>query len=233
MSQASKKEAAIVVSEEDVSSHLLRNPDFLSRHPEVLREMELAGADGGAGSLLRKQMDTLRAENQKLRDALSAAQHIAELNESASAKVGKLVDSLLATSDLEELFQCLYATLAEDFAIPHSTVRIFPAAGSDGGAVHEQARKLRMLFPEAQMLKKAQCDGLSPEQAEFLFGEAAASLRSFALVPLGSGGWHGMLCIGCEDRHRFTAGHDTQLLDHLGHVLTALLQPKVAGRSKG
>ena len=228
MSQAKKKEAVIAVNEEDVSNYLLRNPDFLSRHPEVLRVMEVAGSDDGTDSLLRKQMDTLRMENQKLRDALSTAQHIAELNESASAKVGKLVDSLLATPDLEKLFQCLYATLAEEFAIPHSTVRIFPVAD----AVNEQGRKLRMLFPEAQMLKKAQCDGLSLEQSEFLFGDAAASLRSFALVPLGGGGWHGMLCIGCEDRHRFTAGHDTQLLDHIGHILTALLQPRMAERNK-
>ena len=232
MSQVGQKKVD-TISEQEVCDYLSQHPDFLERQPGVLQALQLPAATDASTSLLQKQVATLRADNQKLRDALAAAEHVATLNESASAKVGKLVDCLLASSDLEQLFQSLYQALNEDFAIPSSTVRIFPDRGADIDNVSKQGQKLRVLFPEAQMLKKAQCGLLGQEQVEFLFpGEAASRLRSFALVPLGSGNWHGMLCMGCEDKFRFTKNHDTQLLDHIGHVLTALLQPWLAARNK-
>ncbi|MGV0005062.1 MAG: DUF484 family protein [Candidatus Porifericomitaceae bacterium WSBS_2022_MAG_OTU9] len=231
MSQAECKTAA-GLSEEEVGSYLLQAPDFLLRNPQVLQALETQCLDNSGGSLLQKQVQSLRSDNEKMRDALAAVQHIASLNGAASNKVGAMLSKLIATTGLEGLFQSLYATLVEDFAITKATVRIFPDAAASNDKISEGGRRLRCLFPEAQLLRTAQCGLLNQEQVEFLFGSNVADLRSFALVPLGSGGWHGMLCMGCEDKTRFTVGHDTQLLDHIGHVLTALLQPRLTARDK-
>ena len=68
---------------------------------------------------------------------------------------------------------------------------------------------------------------------EFLFNDAAATIRSTALVPLGEQAQYGFLAIGSVDPNRFFPGMGTLFLDLLGEVVSyRLAQSKLEQRRR-
>ncbi|MGB5292560.1 MAG: DUF484 family protein, partial [Lysobacterales bacterium] len=52
--------------EEVVSKYLRQNPDFLEKQPALLKHLELSHASGPAVSLIERQVQYLRQQNEAL-----------------------------------------------------------------------------------------------------------------------------------------------------------------------
>ena len=67
---------------EDIVTEFLRqNPNFLEQEPGLLKDLELSHASGSAASLIEKQVQYLRSQNEGLEQRLNQLTQAASDNE--------------------------------------------------------------------------------------------------------------------------------------------------------
>lgn len=227
-----RKVSVAARADEDIAEYLREHPDFFSRHPDVLEELQVPHACGDAVSLVEYQIVLLRERNQRLRRKLQDLVNNARRNEELSLRLHRLTLGLLECGGVDDVFATLYATLADDFDADRVAVRIFgrPASSHDRGLAEftGSAGEGRRLFDTVLSEGKPVCGRLQPDQLQYLFGDGGADVGSAALLPLADHEPFGVLAIASRSTQRFHAGMGTLFLRHLGEVVTRVVAPHVA-----
>ena len=213
--------------EDVVAEYLRTHPDFLTRHPDLLEQLELRHGSGTAVSLIERQVEQLRTANDELRDRLNRLVSVAAENEQLMSRLHRLTLELMPIEAPGAFFDHLGTSLNEDFGIDVLSLCLFdPAAAADAGDdVFAAAREDAALDPFRSLLDGGQalCGRLSESKLGFLFGARAGQVRSTALVPLGEQGRVGLMALGSADPDRFFPGMGTLFLGLLADVITARL----------
>ena len=210
---------------EDVVTKFLRqNPDFLEREPSLLKLLELSHASGPAVSLIEKQVQYLRVQNESLEQQLNQLIQIASDNEKLMSRLHQLTLELMSIGDLPTFFDRLSDALLSELSADILNITLFDLkieAGPKTPMFHIQRDD-----PEMQQFNKhiekgvSVCGRLNRDKRDHLFGARAQWVKSTALVPLGD---DGILAIGSSDPARFYPGMGTLFLDLLAQVVTARL----------
>jgi len=210
--------------EEIVAKFLHQNPDFLEREPALLKDLELSHASGSAVSLIEKQVQYLRTQNQTLEQRLTQLVQVAADNEKLMFRLHQLTLELMGMRDLPSFFDHLSEALLSEFKADIINITLFDLkveAGPKTPIFHT-----RRDAPELQQfqdhLEKGEsvCGRLNRDKRDHLFASRAQWVQSTALVPLGK---DGMLAIGSSDPARFYPGMGTLFLDLLARVVTSRL----------
>ncbi|MGR9089271.1 MAG: DUF484 family protein [Gammaproteobacteria bacterium] len=217
-----------------VAAYLKANPAFFADHPDVLHEIDIRHASGGAVSLLERQVTSLRTENQRLKAQFHELVQLAEANQRLITRIHQLALLLMEAAGPQAIFATLADHLMRDFNAERVRTLVFaePACaespplpefvGADCGD--------RTLFRRSLERREAQCGELAAEQAAYLFPEAN-SRGSAVLLPLGAKSWDGLLVVSSDDANRFNDDMGTEFLTYLGDVVSFIVDPWVA-RSK-
>ena len=214
---------------EDIVIRFLRqNPDFLEREPALLKHLELSHASGPAISLIEKQVQYLRGQNESLESQLNRLIQIASDNEKLMSRLHKLTLELMSMGDLPSFFDRLSAALLSELNADILNITLFNMkieAGPKTPMFH-----VRRDDPEMQQFHDhiekgvSVCGRLNRDKRDHLFGTRAQWVQSTALVPLGD---EGILAIGSSDPARFYPGMGTLFLDLLADVVTSRLALEV------
>jgi len=218
---------------EIVAKYLRRYPDFLTRHPEVLEELELPHRAGSAVSLIEKQVDLLRESNRTLTSKLKQLVQVATDNEALMFRLHELTLELMVTNQLETFFDRLSEALISEFNADVLNITLFDREVKAGVktplvSVHRDDPELQQ-FQEHLEKGKTVCGRMNRNKLDFLFGQKARWVESTALVPLGD---EGMIAIGSSDPARFYPGMGTMFLDLLGSVVTGRLSLEEPDRQR-
>ncbi|MDH4190596.1 MAG: DUF484 family protein [Betaproteobacteria bacterium] len=213
------------MEEKDVAHYLKTHPQFFDRHPELLEAVYVPHPYGGrAISLAERQMVTLRDKAKMLEGKLGELIQFGEENDAISEKTHRLAVAIAGAPDFQALAQALYFNLHEDFAVPHVALRIWDrtvkSEGPETQAVSEAQRHA------AFTLGAPQCGPAAGNPFAELFGEAAAHVRSLAIVPLGETRIFGILVLGSEDPQRFFPEMGTLYLRRIGELCAAALSAR-------
>jgi len=205
---------------EEVAQFLRTHPQFFDQHPELLESISVPHPYGGrAIPLAERQTITLREKVKLLEGKLGELIQFGEENDAISEKVHRLAVALVGARDFPELTHALYLHLGEDFAVPHVAMRVWgksvPVDFVESQAVTEAQRQ------HAEAMSTPQCAAMVDNPYLEWFGEAAAHLRSMALVPLGQGAVFGLLALGSEDPERFFPEMGTIYLRRIGELCAA------------
>ncbi|MDT8449614.1 MAG: DUF484 family protein [Wenzhouxiangellaceae bacterium] len=205
------------LTDADVRDWLVEHPEFLADHPEVLT-VQVVPHEAGTASLIERQVELLRTENQRLKRQLSHLSGVAGENERLMQRLHKLSLQLMAAGSAREMIERLCRGLKEDFRADS----VYLMLGSGDGELHaidgivampeEHPRWLANLLASA----KPQCGRLTRTKRELVFGTAGGELGSAALVPLGE---HDLLAIGAESPDRFHPDMGTLFLELLRETL--------------
>ncbi|WP_058556593.1 DUF484 family protein [Thiohalocapsa sp. ML1] len=201
-----------------VAAYLLRQPDFLVRHPEVLAKLYVPHGAGGAVSLIEHQVAVLREQLAHERGRLHHLMARAHEYEQLSTRLHELTVALITVPDLERACAALEAARREQFNAEAVAIKLFPVDPSQ-----RADDPLVQSFVEFVDRDRCLCGPLAPKQAEPLFGDDAAAIQSAALVPVCATDQTGVLAIGSRDPKRFTPDMGTELLDRLGAIVGAKL----------
>jgi uncharacterized protein YigA (DUF484 family) len=224
---------------EQVAQYLQENPDFLVDNPELLTRMQLAHQAGEAVSLIERQVEQLREQNQKLARQLNQLIKVATDNEALMNRLHDLSLELMQIEDLGRFFDRLSEVLLEEF-----DADILNIALLDRDVEAAEATPLQRVEGDDPELKQFQphlekgetvCGRLNRNKLDFLFRSRAQWVQSTALVPLGEqGGEFGLMAIGSSDPARFYPGMGTLFLDLLARVIARRLaqaEPELQRRS--
>ncbi len=233
------------MNDREVADYLLANPEFFSRHAELLATIRLANPHGKAAiSLQERQMEMLRDKNKHLERRLAELLRYGHENDGLAEKYGRWTARVIAERDPYALPRAIADGLAEVFDVPQTALRLWDVA--DTYAQAEFARnvgeELRLF---ANSLATPYCGANSGfEAAQWLApvaataaadGDGAAgaaesgAAASVALIALrapqadADANAFGLLVLGSPDARRFNDGMGTDFLTQIGTLASAAL----------
>ena len=210
--------------EQVVAKFLRQNPEFLEREPALLKDMQLSHSSGPAVSLIEKQVQYLRGENQSLQQRLNQLIQVASDNEKLMSRLHQLTLELMVMQNLPAFFDLLTEALMNEFKADIINITLFDIEVEAGPKtpIHMARRDDPEMEAFKTQLEKGSstCGRLNRNKRDYLFGSRAQWVQSTALVPIGD---QGMLTIGSSDPARFYPGMGTLFLDLLAEVVVSRL----------
>lgn len=205
---------------DEIARFLRTHPQFFDQHPDLLESIHVPHPYGGrAIPLSERQTVALRDKTRLLESKLAEILRYGEENDAISEKVHRLSVALAGARDFGALAHSLYLHLREDFAVPHVALRVWgkalPPDCAEAAAVTDEQKR------QADAMTTPQCGPAADNLFAAWFGEAAAHVRSVALVPLGSSPAFGLLALGAEEPRRFYPEMGTLYLRRIGELCAA------------
>jgi uncharacterized protein YigA (DUF484 family) len=217
------------VSEKDVVEFLQKHPRFFENNIYLLAEMHLPHPSGNAISLIERQVNILRENNQALEKKLNNLIQIARDNDKLNARIQKMALALMETTSLDDVFYSVQDILRSEFMADSVVLRLFNSSQQtsnvDDVAFITRDDALEQLFSKFFRQNKPLCGTLNEAQASFLFADAAADIASAALVPVCDKECFGLLAIGSYDKQRFNPAMGTVFLTYIGEMVGRTLRP--------
>lgn len=212
----------------DITTYLLQHPDFLAsfleHHADSVADIAIPHPHSGrAISISERQLVSLREKNRMLESKLDELIQFGEENDSIGAKVHAYALQLNDVNSLQHLVREVHDALRGEFAVPYTAFRLWPETTAMTTMV-EFAPVTDELRRQVEGLNDPACGQLTYAEAGAWLGEAAAKLRSSALVPLRRGDCVGVLMLASEDPQRFHAGMGTLYLRRIGELTAAAIQ---------
>ena len=208
-----------------IADYLAKNPGFFEEHSELLAKVKLTSPLAGRTvSLQERQMEVLREKIKTMELRLAELLRIAHENDDISQKFQLWTHSLLLARNDVDLPHTLIAGLKTIFSAPHATLRIWGVAPEFAhtwfaAEVSEDAK----IFGNG--LTAPYC-GPNQDFEAAAWIEDAAPLKSIAMLPLRTSATpeaFGLLVLGSEDPHRYSADKATDFLSKIGDISSAAL----------
>lgn len=209
--------------DEEVAQYLRDHPDFFNENAEQLLDVHIPHPhEEKVISLTERQLLALRDENKNLQNKLLELISFGEDNDAIGEKMHRLSITLLTSKNVTALLQNLYNSLHEDFAVPYVTLRLW-----DITCVNPMEQN-QSEFTEtsadahdiAAGLAQPHCGTHLADDVKNWFGEEAAKLKSFAMIPVYTSQPIGLLVLGSPDETRFYPEMGTLHLKRLGELLS-------------
>lgn len=219
--------------EDIVTRYLRKNPDFLEKQPALLKAIELSHSSGPAVSLIERQVQYLRQQNEALEQQHNQLLQIASDNEKLMYRLHQLTLELMSMGDLPSFFDLLSEALLNEFKADILNITLFNLEIEAGPKT--PLHHVRPDDPELQQFQDhldkgiSVCGRLNRNKRDHLFGARAQWVQSTALVPMGK---DGMLAIGSSDPARFYPGMGTLFLDLLADVVISRLALEVPAKQR-
>lgn len=209
---------------EEIAAYLRRHPRFLEAYPDLAAELVMPRERGRAASLAAWQLETLRERNSELDGRLVELIAIAGDNEQLMIRVHTLTTGLLRDDNLVDMCTRFVAALHEDFRTELVRLVLFRDVDglpdADWALCIPDGAAVLPAFTEFLARREPECGRLARVKLERLFGAAAGSVQSAALVGIGDAG---MLAIGSHDANRFHPGIGTLFLKLIAQALEAAI----------
>lgn len=218
------------LSEQQVVDYLQQHPDFFKHHLGLLEQMLIPHPSGNAISLIAKQLELFRTKHQDQENQLTALIDIARENDAAFKRMHELTLAMLEAASLQDAIANLNEVLAESFLTDYVAVKIIkqnPDSPLNNLFVDPDDKRLAY-FSNELSAHQPKCGRPTLAQSQFLFGAAAAEVRSCAIIPMVFTQLVGLLVIGSRDEGRFHYSMGSVFLTQMGEIvgtrLISLLQ---------
>ncbi|MBA0921617.1 MAG: DUF484 family protein [Nitrosospira sp.] len=207
----------------EVAQYLRENPQFFDEHADALADIYVSHPHGGrAISISERQIVTLRNKNLALQEELRGLLKLGRENDAMNEKMHHLAIALFTSTDIKNLLYGLNLSLCKDFSMSHAVLRLWNLAGcttnlpefiSTDSAIHIVTENLPCPY----------CGPNLTKEIMDWFGEEAALLHSFAMIPLRAEKTIGLLVLGDKEPRRFYLEMGTLYLKRLGDLISAAI----------
>lgn len=212
------------LSAERVSSYLRAHTHFFDEHPELLAKLHIRhDSEGGAISLIERQVLQLRRRNEELEERLVELMSIASDNDRLFAQLRALILRLLDSGSAAQLGTRLFNELREPFQCQQLALISFHEPEVAPWRLVAQS-DFEQRLPGLLRNHRALAGKWRRDELRFLFGEEGLVLSSAAVVPLLDGERAvGVIALGSTEASHFRSSMDTLFITHLGDVIARLL----------
>lgn len=206
-------------SEEQVVAFLKANPDFLTRHGDIIAKMA-PPTRFDAGNVVDLQQYMIGRLHDELDQMRGCAEHLITTSRSNMSIQNRTIEAVLTTLDAADM-EGLAQVMAEDYpALLDVDVCCLGFETGEHAAILPGVQPLppnlldQVIGPNEVMLR-----GHSHGDP-VIFGDAASLVESFALVRLDPPGCPpGLLALGSRNERTFHTSQGTELLSFLARVL--------------
>jgi len=214
----------MTLTTEQVAEFLRQNPGFFENHVDILMNLQVPHPHGGrAVSISERQLIAVREKSKLLEDKLRELIQFGEENDALGEKVQRLACRLLDAPSLDATLDTLYLDFLDHFAVPHVAVRLWSVAeeNPDTREFSPVAGEMRQFV---EQMTVPYCGHHAVYESQAWFGEAAAHVKSFALVALRNDDvGFGVVALASEDPKRFYPEMGTLYLARIGELVSHAL----------
>jgi len=209
---------------EQVAEFLRQNPGFFEQHVDILTNLQVPHPHGGrAVSIGERQLVAVREKAKLLEDKLHELIQFGEENDALGEKIHRLSCRLMEAPTLDATLDTLYLDLLDHFAVPHVAVRLWNVA-QENRETKEFAPVEQEVRDFVEKMAAPYCGPHAVYGTQSWFGEAAAHLKSFALVAVKREDLtFGVVALASEDPRRFYPEMGTLYLSRVGNLLNHAL----------
>lgn len=214
MSGKTRKQQSGEISESQIESWLLEQPDFFQRHPNCLSAMELPVDSGPAISLHQYQVRVLRDEKVQLTQKLGVLVKNVKTNHKIHSDLLALAGDLIGLARTGAKMEAYLALVRKRFAL------------CDVSLVDREVSPdlFKQLKKKLGKRDSACDDDLESTLCEALFPGHADEVLSMAIVPVKQGRKvSAVLVLGADDPDRFKPGMGGEFLKMLAQLISSLL----------
>jgi len=215
--------SASTLDDDQVSTFLSDNPDFLTRNPDVLKDMMAPSrwSDDGVADMQQFMLNQLRGEIDNLRDCAQDVIETSRTNMSIQTRTHTGVLAMLSATNFDQLSR----VISEDFPLLLDIdIAVIGFEPTNAPGVDLSANTIRKLNPGdvERILGPDQDVVLVRDVADdgFIFGEGAGLVHSAALARLRPGRRTptGLMALGSRGS-AFYPGQGTELIGFLARVM--------------
>ena len=214
-----------ILSPAIIKDYLQANPTFFDDNPDILELVSLPHKNGGAISLIERQISLLRKRDLELSNHISGLLGRAQDNEQLFKKTSRLIVSLIVATNLTAVIDALSKSLSTDFQVEFHQLVLF---GEYSLTPTPHARIIAMKAAKLQigslLEKKAPLSGiLTNKELHFIFEGRSKEIQSTATAILSNGPVFGILAIGNSDPNYYNNAIDTLFFSQIAEVLSQLI----------
>ena len=214
----------MTLTADQVAEFLRQNPGFFENHVDILMNLQVPHPHGGrAVSISERQLIAVREKAKLLEDKLRELIQFGEENDALGEKVHRLACRLVDAPSLDATLDTLYLDFLDHFAVPHVAVRLWNVAeeNPDTREFSPVAGEMRQFV---EQMTGPYCGHHAVYESQAWFGEAAAHVKSFALIALRSNSvGFGVVALASEDPKRFYPEMGTLYLARIGELVSHAL----------
>lgn len=199
-----------------VKDYLCANPDFFTKHSDILPNLNFPHNCGNAESLLLYQIKQLRNEIKKRDNFLSDLINVAESNHSKLETIQELILELLDSPDNPVLFTNLQGRLRHNMGINQTKLFCYE-------------KFIGLPFTQVEIAQK-QLKLLGNSKAKLIFlDEFTSGILNIPNLVNGSAALcrleknSALLVLAHKDAEHFTPDQDTLFIEYLASILSRLL----------
>ncbi|MEP7259715.1 MAG: DUF484 family protein [Usitatibacter sp.] len=213
-----------MLTAEQVAEFLRQNPGFFENHADILVNLQIPHPHGGrAVSIGERQLVAVREKSKMIEEKLRELIQFGEENDAVGEKVHHLACRLIEAPGLDAALDTLYLDLLDHFAVPHVAVRLWNVA-EENPETKEFATVAIEMREFIEKMTSPYTGNHAVYESQSWFGEAAAHLKSFALIPIARDRvTFGVIALASEDPKRFYPEMGTLYLARVGDLMTHAL----------
>ena len=219
-----------------VVDYLRSSPDFFSRNPELLMEIEVPHYERGAVSLVEKRMALHREQYDDLRERLTEIIEVAHRNDHLADLLHAYSMALISADSIADVLEITRNTLStrlncaesRTVLLRNDLVDLCLDEVIEDMMVAEAGRYASL--EELHVRKSVYCGPATPARIAQFFPDSVIDIKSVAIIKLqkstGSAGVTpeiGYLALASEDKSRFAPHMATDFLQRFGELLSARL----------
>lgn len=213
-----------------IGDYLRANPDFFSRHLDVLAGLSLPHPHGGrAISLQERQLEVMRERHRALERRLAEMVRLGQENDAIGARLQKWTRQLLLASDPAQLPDIILDGLSTGFSVPELAMRLWGMREPYGDLAVAQPVAVEVI-QLAGAMSRPHCGANTGQAGVEWLPERGRAARSIALLPLRKGldpDAFGLIVLGSPDADRFHAAMGTEFLERISEIASAALSRMV------
>jgi uncharacterized protein YigA (DUF484 family) len=213
--------------EEAVGRFLQENPAYFERNPHLLQQLEIPHTESGrAVSLIERQVQALRRENETLENQLHQLVDNATENDALAGQLHRFIIDLMQSGDIEQLIHLVTEELKSRFGLDVVVLKLFlenPDQEADEYHVAADNPVVQQISDQVSEGQSVSGVRFSPDENKLLFAQDDAPEGSLALIPITHDRLSGLLVIGSSDPHRFGRDMATTYLDRIGELIAVAL----------
>ena len=212
---------SLMLTDEQVRAYLEAHPDFFEQHADFLADIRLSHTHRGSISLVDRQLDKLRAQNQQLREEITELMAIAKHNETIYRSFCSLFLALLPCNSINEVHQKLQKMLSQLLGL--SSISMWPLSGQQDWVPRRKPvdhDALAALVRTRLREEPFYFGRLTSQEQELVFEEG--EVGSVALLTLEDEAI--LLAFASSDPGHFSPHLDVLLLSQLRSLVSAVLR---------
>lgn len=207
----------------EVAQYLKQHPQFFDEYADMLSDIYVPHPHGGrAIPISERQIVTLRDKNHILQDKLRELIKFGEENDVISEKMHRLSIMFLSLTHLNDFLSELSSILHDNFSVPHVALRLWNI-NSDSLEISKFISTNAETHTITNRLLHPYCGPELTDEIKDWFGESAAHLRSFSMIPLRIRQTIGLLVLASEEPQRFYPEMGTLYLQRLGDLVSTAI----------